>query len=61
MEPKEEEKYQDFLIDEVRERRRRLLADYDGDLGKLLEAIRRRQAGHPEKLSDLRKRSAGRS
>lgn len=48
----------DPLIDEVRERRRQLLASYDNDLSKLFEALRRAEAQHPEKLVDLRKRNS---
>lgn len=47
--------YPDPLIDEVRERRRQLWADYGNDLDKVYEAIKRLQAEHPEKLADPRK------
>lgn len=47
----------DPLIDEVRERRRQVFADCDNDLGKLLEAIQRVQAEHPEKI--IRRRRKG--
>ncbi len=46
--------YCDALIDEVRQRRRDLFADYDNEPQKLLEAIRRLQAEHPEKVIDPR-------
>jgi len=45
----------DPLIDEVRERRRQLWADYGNDLDKVYAAIQRLQAEHPEKLTDPRK------
>lgn len=45
----------DPLIDEVRERRRQLWAEYGNDLDKVYEAIKRLQAQHPEKLADPRK------
>ena len=45
----------DPLIDEVRERRRQLWAEYDNDLNKVYEAIKRLQAEHPEKMVDRRK------
>ena len=45
----------DPLIDEVRERRRQLWAEYDNDLNKVYEAIKRLQAEHPEKMIDRRK------
>lgn len=45
----------DPLIDEVRERRRQLWADYGNDLDKVYEAIQRLQAEHPQMLSDPRK------
>jgi len=48
-------RYPDPLIDEVRERRRQLWAEYDNDLNKVYEAIKRLQAEHPEKLVDRRK------
>lgn len=48
-------RFEDPLIDEVRERRRDLLAAYDYDLGKFHEAIRRAQAEHPEKMGDHRR------
>ena len=51
----ETKRYQDPLIDEVRERRRQLWADYGNDLDKVYEAIKRLQAEHPEKLVDPRK------
>lgn len=47
--------YPDPLIDEVRERRRQLWADYGNDLDKVYAAIQRLQAEHPEKLVDPRK------
>jgi hypothetical protein len=47
--------YSDPLIDEVRQRRRELLAKYDNDLDKLFEAIRELQAEHPEKIRDHRR------
>ena len=50
-----DEPYPDPLIDEVRERRRALFADLGNDLRKLFEAVRRRQARHPEKIVDRRK------
>jgi hypothetical protein len=43
----------DPLIDDVRQRRRDLLAKYDNDLEKLHEAIKRCQDEHPEKMVDL--------
>jgi hypothetical protein len=51
-----EGKYADPLIDEVRERRRLLLARHGDDLEKLHEAILALQAKHPEKVVDRRKR-----
>ncbi len=44
----------DPLIDEVRQRRRDLLADHDNDPQRLLEAIRQLQSKHPEKVIDPR-------
>jgi len=44
------EPYEDPLIDEVRERRRRLLEEHDNDLSKLFETVRKIQAEHPEKI-----------
>jgi hypothetical protein len=44
----------DPLIDEVRQRRRDLLALCGNDLGKLAELIRRREADHPERVIDPR-------
>ena len=43
----------DPLIDDVRQRRRDLLAKYDNDLKKLHEAINRCQDEHPEKLVEV--------
>ena len=48
----------DPLVDEVRERRRQLLADYGNDLPRYFEAIQRLQAQHPEKVVDPRKRQS---
>lgn len=45
----------DPLVDEVRQRRRELLASCDGDLGKLAELIRCREAQHPERVIDPRR------
>ena len=57
MEPQEaREPYEDPLIDEVRQCRKDLLADYDNDLDKFFEAIRKLQNQHPEKMV---KRPAG--
>jgi hypothetical protein len=53
---RKEEKFSDPLIDEVRERRRLLLARHGGDLEKLCEAIQRLQEEHPQKVIDRRKR-----
>ena len=50
----------DPLIDEVRQRRREMMEEYDNDLSKLFEEIQRRQAEHPEKLVDRRKRETER-
>jgi hypothetical protein len=51
--------YTDPLIDEVRQRRRELLAQHDNDLGKLFEAARKLQAEHPEKIRDHRRHKPG--
>jgi hypothetical protein len=45
----------DPLVDEVRQRRRELLAQYGNELSQLCEAIRRIEAEHPEKVVDLRR------
>jgi hypothetical protein len=45
----------DPLIDEVRQRRRELMARYGNDLSKLLAAVQERQAQHPELIGDRRK------
>jgi len=50
-----DEAYTDPLIDEVRQRRRELLAQYDNDLGKLFEAIRKIQSEHLERVRDHRR------
>ena len=50
----------DALIDEVRQRRRDLLAAYDNDLEKLFAAMQEVQSQHPEKLVD-RRRSVART
>ena len=56
MEPERRpEPYEDPLIDEVRQRRKELLAEYDNDLDKFFEALRKTQEQHPEKIM---KRSA---
>jgi hypothetical protein len=44
----------DFLIDEVRQRRRDLLASCGGDLDALVRLIRQREAEHPERMADPR-------
>ncbi len=54
----------DPLIDEVRERRRKVFDACDNDIQKLYEAIQRLQAKHPEKIvreeESLSKRKARR-
>lgn len=44
----------DALIDEVRQRRRDLLAACDGDLARLAELVRQREADHPDRMGDPR-------
>lgn len=44
----------DFLIDEVRQRRRELLASCGDDLDALARLIRLREEEHPELVSDPR-------
>jgi len=51
----------DPLIDEVRQRRREMMQEYDNDLNKLFEEIQRRQAEHPEKYVDPRAEKHSRS
>ena len=50
----------DVLIDEVRQRRRDLLASCGDDLDALVRLIRQREAEHPERVADPRVSSAGR-
>jgi hypothetical protein len=49
------ERYPDPLIDEVRERRRAMLARYRNDLDKFFDAVERLQATHADRLADHRK------
>lgn len=51
----QEETSADPLIDEVRARRRALLASYGDDLNRLLDRIDELQRQHPGKLSDHRR------
>ena len=44
----------DALIEEVRQRRRDLLASCGDDLEVLAQLIRRREAEHPERVADPR-------
>ena len=44
----------DVLIDEVRQRRRDLLASCGDDLDALVRLIRQREAEHPERVADPR-------
>ena len=44
----------DVLIDEVRQRRRDLLASCGNDLDALVRLIRQREAEHPERVTDPR-------
>ena len=44
----------DFLIDEVRQRRRDLLASCGDDLDALVRLIRQREAEHPQRVADPR-------
>ncbi len=50
--------YRDPLIDEVRERKRRLFAQHGDDLDRLVDAVMKRQEQHPEKIIDHRRRQA---
>jgi hypothetical protein len=51
----------DFLIEEVRQRRRELLASCGNDLDALAQLIRRREAEHPERVADPRAAPAAKS
>ncbi len=51
----------DFLIEEVRQRRRDLLASCGNDLEALARLIRLREAEHPELVSDPRAAPAPKS
>lgn len=44
----------DVLIEEVRQRRRDLLASCGDDLEALAQLVRRREAEHPERVADPR-------
>jgi hypothetical protein len=48
----------DPLVDEVRQRRRELSAQFGNELSRLCEAIRKIEAEHPEKVVDLRRVTA---
>jgi len=52
----QQEPYKDVLIEEVRERRRQVLADHGFDLTRLLETIQRRQLEQPRMYVDRRER-----
>jgi hypothetical protein len=54
----ERSKFVDLLIEEVRQRRRDLLASCGNDLEALAQLIRRREAKHPERVVDPRAASA---
>ena len=47
--------YSDPLIDDVRARRRAMLARYGNDLRAFFDAVEQMQATHPERLADRRK------
>jgi hypothetical protein len=47
----------DVLIDEVRQRRRDLLASCGDDLDALVRLIRQREAEHPERIAKPRARA----
>ena len=51
----------DSLIDEVRQRRRDLLASCGDDLEVLARLIREREAEHPERVADPRTTPAAKS
>ena len=51
----------DALIDEVRQRRRDLLASCGDDLEALARLIRHREAEHPERVADPRATPAAKS
>ena len=47
--------YGDALIDEVRARRRALYESFGDDLEKIVDAVRRLEAQHPERMDDRRR------
>ena len=49
----------DYLVDEVRQRRRDLLAACGEDFDTLIRLIRSREAEHPERVADPRVTSQG--
>jgi hypothetical protein len=48
----------DPLIDEVRQRRREVMAEYGNDLDRLFEAVRAIEATHPQQMKDPRSERA---
>jgi hypothetical protein len=54
-------KFTDPLIEEVRQRRRDLLASCGDDLEALARLIRHREAKHPERVADPRAAPAAKS
>jgi hypothetical protein len=54
-------KFVDPLIEEVRQRRRDLLASCGDDLEALARLIRQREAEHPERVADPRAAPAAKS
>jgi len=52
----------DHAVEEIRERRRRLLRErYGGSIQRLLEASRKWERTHPGMVTHLRKRSSARA
>jgi hypothetical protein len=50
-----EDRVEDPLVDEVRQRRVQLLGSFDNQLEKLCAELVRRQAEHSERIVDLRR------
>jgi len=48
--------WEDPLVEEIRKRRRELMAEYDNDLSKLIDSIKKNRKKYPDRLVSVKKK-----
>ena len=48
--------WEDPLVEEIRKRRRELMAEYDNDLSKLIDSIKKNRKKYPDRLASEKKK-----